>query len=168
VPAGISAVPDYGRKTMFLQQLINALTIGSLYALTAMGATLIYGILGKIGNKALILALSNYLSHVLYFLFRMVYSINRDNPSGFFSVDDQVFRSGAVHAKMMEESSRIYLEVEAMRQDKALQEKLDIIDQKLLEREFPALYQSLFQVLHTTSTRLNSELKQEPEKGRRK
>ena len=35
-----------GRKTMFLQQLINALTIGSLYALTAMGATLIYGILG--------------------------------------------------------------------------------------------------------------------------
>ena len=31
---------------MFLQQLINALTIGSLYALTAMGATLIYGILG--------------------------------------------------------------------------------------------------------------------------
>ena len=31
---------------MFLQQLINALTIGSLYALTAMGAPLIYGILG--------------------------------------------------------------------------------------------------------------------------
>ena len=31
---------------MFFQQLINALTIGSLYALTAMGATLIYGILG--------------------------------------------------------------------------------------------------------------------------
>lgn len=31
---------------MFLQQLINALTIGALYALTAMGATLIYGILG--------------------------------------------------------------------------------------------------------------------------
>lgn len=31
---------------MFLQQVINSLTIGSLYALTAMGATLIYGILG--------------------------------------------------------------------------------------------------------------------------
>ena len=31
---------------MFVQQLINALMIGSLYALTAMGATLIYGILG--------------------------------------------------------------------------------------------------------------------------
>lgn len=31
---------------MFLQQVINGLVIGSLYALTAMGATLIYGILG--------------------------------------------------------------------------------------------------------------------------
>ena len=31
---------------MFLQQVINSLMIGSLYALTAMGATLIYGILG--------------------------------------------------------------------------------------------------------------------------
>jgi len=31
---------------MVIQQLINALMIGSLYALTAMGATLIYGILG--------------------------------------------------------------------------------------------------------------------------
>ncbi|MBR5740047.1 MAG: branched-chain amino acid ABC transporter permease [Firmicutes bacterium] len=31
---------------MFLQQLLNALSIGSVYALTAMGATLIYGILG--------------------------------------------------------------------------------------------------------------------------
>ena len=31
---------------MFLQQIINAFMIGCLYALTAMGATLIYGILG--------------------------------------------------------------------------------------------------------------------------
>ena len=31
---------------MFTQQLMNALAIGSVYALTAMGATLIYGILG--------------------------------------------------------------------------------------------------------------------------
>ncbi|HOM42212.1 MAG TPA: branched-chain amino acid ABC transporter permease, partial [Bacillota bacterium] len=30
---------------MFLQQLLNGIMIGSVYALTAMGATLIYGIL---------------------------------------------------------------------------------------------------------------------------
>ena len=37
---------------MFTQQLMNALAIGSVYALTAMGATLIYGILGilDVGN----------------------------------------------------------------------------------------------------------------------
>ena len=31
---------------MFEQQFMNALAIGSVYALTAMGATLIYGIMG--------------------------------------------------------------------------------------------------------------------------
>jgi len=31
---------------MFLQQLLNSIAIGSVYALTSMGATLIYGILG--------------------------------------------------------------------------------------------------------------------------
>ena len=32
---------------MFEQQFMNALAIGSVYALTAMGATLIYGIMGN-------------------------------------------------------------------------------------------------------------------------
>ena len=67
MPAGISAVPDYGRKTMFLQQLINALTIGSLYALTAMGATLIYGILGilDIANAGAYL-IGAYIGYYIY------------------------------------------------------------------------------------------------------
>jgi len=53
---------------MFLQQLMNALAIGSLYALTAMGATLIYGILGilDIANAGAYL-IGAYVGWYIYF-----------------------------------------------------------------------------------------------------
>ena len=53
---------------MFIQQLINALMIGSLYALTAMGATLIYGILGilDIANAGAYL-IGAYLGWYIYY-----------------------------------------------------------------------------------------------------
>ena len=52
---------------MFLQQVINSLMIGSLYALTAMGATLIYGILGilDIANAGAYL-LGAYVGYYVY------------------------------------------------------------------------------------------------------
>lgn len=52
---------------MFLQQVINSLVIGSLYALTAMGATLIYGILGilDIANAGAYL-LGAYVGYYVY------------------------------------------------------------------------------------------------------
>lgn len=52
---------------MFLQQVINSLTIGSLYALTAMGATLIYGILGilDIANAGAYL-IGAYIGYYIY------------------------------------------------------------------------------------------------------
>ena len=53
---------------MFTQQLMNALAIGSVYALTAMGATLIYGILGilDIANAGAYL-LGAYLGWYVYY-----------------------------------------------------------------------------------------------------
>ena len=53
---------------MFTQQLMNALAIGSVYALTAMGATLIYGILGilDIANAGAYL-LGAYLGWFVYY-----------------------------------------------------------------------------------------------------
>ena len=52
---------------MFLQQVINSLMIGSLYALTARGATLIYGILGilDIANAGAYL-LGAYVGYYVY------------------------------------------------------------------------------------------------------
>ena len=48
---------------IFLQQLINGLTLGSIYALVALGYTMVYGILGLInfahGEVVMIGALSS-------------------------------------------------------------------------------------------------------------
>lgn len=54
---------------MFLQQLMNALAIGAVYALTAMGATLIYGILGilDIANAGAYL-IGAYIGWLVYYL----------------------------------------------------------------------------------------------------
>ena len=35
---------------IFLQQIINGLTAGSVYALVALGYTMVYGIIGQIGR----------------------------------------------------------------------------------------------------------------------
>lgn len=53
---------------MFLQQLMNALAIGAVYALTAMGATLIYGILGilDIANAGAYL-IGAYIGWLIYY-----------------------------------------------------------------------------------------------------
>jgi len=47
LPAG-AAAPQRDRVDTFLQQLINGLTLGSVYALVALGYTMVYGIIGLI------------------------------------------------------------------------------------------------------------------------
>jgi len=55
---------------MFIQQLLNSIAIGSVYALTSMGATLIYGILGilDIANAGAY-TIGAYLGFVFYLFF---------------------------------------------------------------------------------------------------
>ena len=51
---------------MFAQQLINALTLGSVYALFALGFTLIFGVLGVINlSHGAIFMLGSYIALLL-------------------------------------------------------------------------------------------------------
>lgn len=118
----------------------------------------IYGILGRLGNRALIMAVSNYLSDSLYLVFRQLYSSNLNNPESFFSLDEAAFRSGLVQVDQSQEHYNICMEIEQMRRDKELQSKLSTINETLLKREYPSLYQSLLQVLHATNSRIAERL----------
>ena len=44
-PAAAGALPGRGRLDIFLQQVINGLTLGSVYAVVALGYTMVYGII---------------------------------------------------------------------------------------------------------------------------
>lgn len=135
--------------------LVNALTV-------------IYGILGRVGNRDLINAVSRYLSCAFYLVFRQLYNSNTENPTGFFAVDDSAFQAGAVHATMLEEGTRARMEIERVRRDKAVQDRLTILDEKQLQREFPNLYQSLLQVLHNTDSNVNIKFGKAPEKKKKR
>ena len=51
---------------MFAQQLVNALTLGSVYALFALGFTLIFGVLGVINlSHGAIFMLGSYIALLL-------------------------------------------------------------------------------------------------------
>ncbi len=114
----------------------------------------IYGLLGKLGNRPLIIAVSNYLSDALYLVFRQLYSGNVNNPERFFSLEEASFRSGLVQADLAQEHYTLCMEVNKMRQDKELQSQLFTINEAMLQQEYRSLYQSLLQVLHATDSRI--------------
>lgn len=116
--------------------------------------TVIYGILGRLGNRNLIMAVSNYLADSLYLIFRHIYSSGIENPDQYFGLNSEEFYSGLVQVDLTEEGYKMCAEVNKMRRDKDFQEKLSVLDEKLLQREYPSLYQSLLQILHTTNNRM--------------
>lgn len=120
--------------------------------------SLIYGLLGRLGNRDLILYVSNYFSCALYTVFRYVYSAKPDNPPKFFSLDEFAFRSGVVDASMLRAKCDMAMELDKISSDKSMAEKLELLDHQGLQRDYPALYQSLLQVLHNTSGRINKAL----------
>lgn len=120
--------------------------------------SLIYGLLGQLGDRDLTRFVSDFFSCSLYLVFRCIYEINPKNQPKFFSISDSAFHHGAVEVSMMRTACDMQMEAELLRKNKNLAERLNILDQKTLQRSYPALYQSLFQILHNTSAMINRRL----------
>lgn len=155
----VSEHKDNALRGSVMAQLNKKLMVNTL--------SLIYGMLGRLGNRELILGVSNYFSCALYTVFRSIYSVNKHNLSGFFALDEAAFRSGAVDAAMMWDKTNLTLELEKLAGDKSAADKLEPLDQKSLQREYPALYQSLLQILHNTSGRVNQRLADSQERKKK-
>lgn len=149
----VSEHKDNALRGSIMAQLNKKLLVNAL--------TVIYGMLGKLGDRGLIMAVSEYFSCAVYQVFRQIYHCNGKNPKGFFGVEESAFWGGLVNADMQRSSCEISMEVERLRGDKGLQEKMrqnPALDEDYLQKEFPALYQSLLQLLHNTSNQLNALL----------
>jgi len=121
-----------------------------LYKKLLMGATsLLFDLLGRTNDKALIDAASAYLSDAIYVVFRHLYEAAGDNADVSFSVPGALF-SLAAAADMARSEALLTARLTGGKKAAAVPE----LSHELLMREYPQLAQSLFLLLHQTGERI--------------
>lgn len=115
---------------------------------------LLFDLLGKLGSKKAIAAAGEYLGSAVYQLFRRLHRAAGENED-FFDVPQRYFDAG-VPAADMTLSQADYQDALAA----CVREKREFPDlsHDTLAREYPGVYQSLLQIVHTTGQRVNNEL----------
>ena len=121
---------------------------------------MLFDILGKSGNKKLIVETNNYLSTATYKLFRHLYTVQGTKPDEFFSVPACVYSDAAdAELKLCE-----------MRLQQSLCDKEWLsrqgegasaypLSNDSLARDYPQLVQSLLSVLHAAGERITATIK---------
>lgn len=109
--------------------------------------TVLYGLLGRLGCRELILAVSNAFGCQIYALFRALRSIDRANSDSLFTLPESRGQDGAATVTTLQAMAESSALVEELRE----QDLSFPINDESLKREYPAMWQSLYQVLHRTS-----------------
>jgi transcriptional regulator with XRE-family HTH domain len=115
----------------------------------------LFDLLGKLGNREAITAASSYLSASVYRLFRHLYHANPHNSDDFFSLSPIAFQAKTLDADM------IYCEYEytqALAAHGKEKRPFPELNNDVLKQNYPALYQSLLQLIHNTGERVNKTL----------
>ena len=128
----ISSEKDNSLKGSVLAMLSKKLLVNSV--------ALLFDLLGKSGSRGAIRAASDYLSTALYQVYRQFYQINPANNPDFFSMPPRQFQTGLADALAVH-----------MKEKGPLPE----MSHEALTQNYPVLYQSLYQVIHTTGERVN-------------
>lgn len=115
----------------------------------------LFDLLGKVGQKAAIMAASEYLGTAVYRLFRHLYRADGTQNEDFFSVPVRQFLTGIANADMIC-SEYDYVESLAAH----VKEKGDFppMNNDALAQNYPGLYQSLLQIIHTTGERIKRNM----------
>lgn len=127
--------------TLSKKLLINSLSV-------------LFDLLGKMGNKKAIRAAADYLGSAVYTLFRHLYSANSDNCPDFFPISTHQFRGGLHRVDM------IYAEVDFLDTlvADAKEHPAPLINNKALSENYPGTYQSMLQIIHNTGTRMHRQI----------
>ena len=140
----ISSEKDNSLKGSVLAMLSKKLLVNSV--------ALLFDLLGKSGSRGAIRAASDYLSTALYQVYRQFYQINPANNPDFFSMPPRQFQTGLADADMKCSQAELADALAAHMKEKG---PLPDMSHEALTKNFPVLYQSLYQVIHTTGERVN-------------
>lgn len=121
---------------------------------------LLFDLLSRTGHKGLISAVMRYLAASYYKVFRMVYSVCGSNAKDFFSVSEALY-SPAAEAELAQAELQIRASLTGEPWPSVAVEeppKLPEISHEQLNREYPQLAPSLFNVLHQVGDRIKKQL----------
>lgn len=115
---------------------------------------LLFDLLGKLGSKAVIKAAADYLGTAIYWLYRTLYCSDPSNNGEFFAVPPRHFDAALPLADMINAQVDYMEGLDTYNKDKG---EYPPMNHNALTQEYPGLYQSLLQIIHTTSDRINKK-----------
>ena len=115
----------------------------------------IFDLLGKLGNKKVIRAASNYLCTALYVLYRHLRQASPQGNDCFFSLPKEYFMGGLSRADMMITETEYVAALHAQRKEG---QQFPEMSHDAMTSAYPGTYQSLLQIIHVCGERLNKEM----------
>ncbi len=119
---------------------------------------IIYDILQRSGNKALVNEVSAYLMLALYTVYRQMYSARPENPLGLFSVEEYRY-----YSRVLSEMSRAAANIRQLASGQSADgeegvdpERMPSVAPEELRRAYPLFTTSLLNLLHNAEVRMKS------------
>ena len=140
----LSGAKDNAVKGSVLALLSKKLLVNSVGVL--------FDLLAKTGSREAIRAASAYLSTAVYKVYRRLYQSNPENDPSFFSVPVRQFESGLADADMHCSETELADALAFRAREPA---PMPDLSNDALAQDYPVLYQSLLQLVHTTGERVN-------------
>ena len=119
--------------------------------------SLMFDLLGRTKDKALIDAASAYLSDAVYVVFRHLYEAAGDNPGASFSVPGALFSLGAM-SDMARREAQLRFHLGTQNGKKGGNKSVPPLSHDMLITEYPQLAQSLFMLLQQAGERIQLDL----------
>ena len=117
--------------------------------------SMLFDLLGKLGDRDAIKAASEFLSTAVYKLFRHLYRADKANNEDIFSVAPRRFLTGVPIADMICAETEFVDALAAHAKEKG---EFPDMSHATLTENYPGHYQSLLQIIHTTGERINTRM----------
>ena len=112
----------------------------------------LFDLLSKTGSREAIQASANYLSTAVYQVYRRLYQASPSYTPDFFSVSPRHFQAGLPDADMKCDLAELEDALAAHVKEKG---PMPDMGHEALTRDYPVLYQSLYQLIHAAGERIN-------------